>query len=163
MTHIALYVPSVQTAQTKSFIAISVVTRSSLARDLTTKQRCNLDTQDVLTQQSTNHLLRLTKSHCCRAGISILIRKLRYRIIPTRPLKQYLHPNGFTFTNCFCLSAEFARIQPTQAISCRYQLLFDSHSSMNCVSWQDPRLTCNNARTKPMPCHAEQYTSLPDA
>ena len=74
----------------------------------------------MCTQQSTNHLLRLTKSHCCRAGISILNRKLRYRIVPTRPLKQYLHPNGFTFTNCFSLSAEFARIQPMQAISCRY-------------------------------------------
>ena len=100
----------------------------------------------MCTQQSTNHLLRLTKSHCCRAGISILNRKLRYRIVPTRPLKQYLHPNGFTFTNCFGLSAEFARIQPMQAISCRYQLLFDARSSMNCVSWQDPRHICNNAR-----------------
>ena len=156
MTHIALYVPSVQQLKPKASLsrwtqpdANRIVTRSLL---LVIRQQNNVAIliHKMCTQQSTNHLLRLTKSHCRRAGISILIRKLRYRIVPTRPLKRICNPSGFTFTNCFGLSAEFARIQPMQTISCRYQLLFDARSPMNCVSWQDQHHICNNARTKPI-------------
>ena len=97
----------------------SVVTHSILARDPSTKRCCNLDTQDVHSTINQSFAQIDQKSLLPCWNIDSESQTAISDHSNSSP-EAYLHPKGFTFTNCFGLSAEFARIQPMQAISCRY-------------------------------------------